>query len=108
MWHVSGLMDDTNISISPGLWYDLEMSPTIITVGDRGRMVLPSPLRRELRLDAGTRLLVVAQPDGSVCLRPFRTAAEQGYGLLNRIAPRRGSAVAELAAERKREAELER
>jgi bifunctional DNA-binding transcriptional regulator/antitoxin component of YhaV-PrlF toxin-antitoxin module len=70
-------------------------------------MVLPSPLRHELHLDAGSRLLVEAQPDGSVCLRPFRAAAEQGYGLLNRIAPRTGSAVADLAAERKREVDRE-
>jgi AbrB family looped-hinge helix DNA binding protein len=103
----TGLGDISRSSTISLLWYVLHMTQTIITLGDRGRMVLPSPLRRELHLDPGARLLVEAQPDGSVCLRPFRAAAEQGYGLLNRIAPRRGSAVADLAAERKREVERE-
>lgn len=85
----------------------MPMSQTVVTLGERGRMVLPSPLRHALHLQAGTRLLVEAQPDGSVCLRPFRAAAEQGYGLLNRIAPRDGSAVADLGAERRREVERE-
>ena len=80
---------------------------TIITLGDRGRMVLPASLRRELRLDAGTELLVQAQPDGSVCLRPFGAVAARGRGMLNEIAPRKGSAVAELNAERRREVEQE-
>ncbi len=81
------------------------MVHNVITLGERGRMVLPSQLRRELDLDAGTQLLVEAQPDGSICLLPFRAAAEQGHGLLNRIAPRKGSAVADLVAERRREAD---
>lgn len=88
-------------------WYDERMLDTVITLGDRGRMVLPSSLRRALHLSAGTRLLVEAQPDGSVRLRPFNAVAEQGVGLANRLAPRRGSAVAALAAERSREAERE-
>jgi AbrB family looped-hinge helix DNA binding protein len=101
------MMDDHMLSTIPLVWYDLPMRQTVITLGDRGRMVLPSPLRRELHLEAGTRLLVEAQPDGSVHLRPFRAAAEQGYGLLNRITPRQGSAVADLAVERRHEAEQE-
>jgi AbrB family looped-hinge helix DNA binding protein len=80
------------------------MAHTVITLGDRGRMVLPSPVRRQLHLEAGTRLVVEPQADGSVSLRPFRAAAEQGVGLANRIAPRRGSPVADLGAERQREA----
>ncbi|HLI31213.1 MAG TPA: AbrB/MazE/SpoVT family DNA-binding domain-containing protein [Solirubrobacteraceae bacterium] len=83
------------------------MAETVITLGDRGRMVLPSPVRRELHLDAGTQLLVQAQPDGSVCLLPFRAAAEHGVGLAAKLGPRKGSAVAALAAERRREAQQE-
>jgi AbrB family looped-hinge helix DNA binding protein len=82
------------------------MAHTVV-VGDRGRMVLPSAVRRELGLTAGTRLLVDVEPDGSVKLQPFRAAAEQTRGLLGELAPYGGSAVDELLAERRAEAARE-
>lgn len=82
------------------------MAHTVV-VGDRGRMVLPSAVRRELGLTAGTRLLVDVESDGSLKLQPFRAAAEQTRGLLRELAPYEGSAVDELLVERRAEAARE-
>ena len=83
------------------------MSHAIVVVGDRGRMVLPSTVRRKLGLTAGTRLLVDVEPDGSLKLQPFRAAAEQTRGLLRELAPYEGSAVDDLLAERRADAARE-
>jgi len=80
----------------------------VVTLGDRGRLVLPAQVRRELNLEAGTPMVVRVHPDGSIHLRPFRTAAEQGLGLANRLGkPRKGAAVKALADARRREVERE-
>lgn len=76
-----------------------------ITVGDRGRVVLPSAVRRELDLKPGTHLLLSTENDGSLRLRPYRAVAEQSRGLLRRLPG--GSMVDELLAERRAEAERE-
>jgi AbrB family looped-hinge helix DNA binding protein len=83
------------------------MAHSVVIVGDRGRMVLPSALRRKLGLTAGTRLLVDVEPDGSLKLQPFRAAAEQTRGILGELAPSKGSAVDDLLAERRAEAARE-
>ncbi|MGH3003839.1 MAG: AbrB/MazE/SpoVT family DNA-binding domain-containing protein [Gaiellaceae bacterium] len=79
----------------------------VITVGERGRVVLPSAVRAELAIKPGTRLLLSTEPDGSLRLRPYRTVAEQGRGLLATVAPADRSMVDELLAERRREAARE-
>jgi AbrB family looped-hinge helix DNA binding protein len=80
------------------------MAHMVVVVGDRGRMVLPSAVRRKLGLTAGTRLLVDVASDGSLKLQPFRTAADQTRGLLRERVPHAGSAVDELLAERRAQA----
>jgi bifunctional DNA-binding transcriptional regulator/antitoxin component of YhaV-PrlF toxin-antitoxin module len=70
-------------------------------------MVLPSAVRRELGLAAGTRLLVDVQPDGSLKLQPFRIAAERSRGMLADVGSRGDSWTDELIAERRREATRE-
>jgi AbrB family looped-hinge helix DNA binding protein len=74
-----------------------------VVVGERGRLVLPATVRAELGIEPGTRLLLSADPDGSLRLRPYRTIAERGRGLLAAIAPSDRSMVDELLAERRRE-----
>jgi AbrB family looped-hinge helix DNA binding protein len=74
-----------------------------ITIGDRGRLVLPSRLRRELGLKRGTRMLLSAEADGSLRLRPYRAVADEGRGLLARLV-REGSLVDELLEQRRGEA----
>ncbi len=70
-------------------------------------MVLPSAVRRELGITGGAHMLLGVEPDGSLRLRPFRTAAEQTRGLLREPAPHAGSAVDDLLAERRVEAARE-
>ena len=74
-----------------------------ITIGDRGRLVLPAAVRSGLGLEPGTRMLVSTEPDGSVRLRSYRAVAEQSRGLLADLAPAESSMVEELLAERRAE-----
>jgi AbrB family looped-hinge helix DNA binding protein len=72
-----------------------------VTVGERGRVVLPSAVRAELDLKPGTRMLLSTEEDGSLRLRPYRVVAEQCYGLLRDVSG--GSMVDGLLAERRAE-----
>jgi AbrB family looped-hinge helix DNA binding protein len=70
-----------------------------ITVGDRGRIVLPAAVRAQLGLEPGTRMLVSAEQDGSVRLRPYRSIADRHRGILVGLGD--GSMVDDLIAERR-------
>lgn len=78
-----------------------------VVVGDRGRLVLPADVRSELGIEAGARMLLTTERDGSLRLRPYRSVADQGRGLLAGLAPSGESMVDELLAERRREAARE-
>ncbi len=71
--------------------------PYRIVVGDRGRLVLPSPVRSELGLETGTHMLLDTEPDGTLRLRPYRTIADSTRGLFAED----GGMVDELLAERR-------
>jgi AbrB family looped-hinge helix DNA binding protein len=88
-------------------WYILSMAHDEIqvTVGERGRVVLPSAVRTELDLKPGTHMLLTTEHDGSLRLRPYRVVAEQSRGLLRDLPG--GSMVDELLAERRAEAARE-
>jgi AbrB family looped-hinge helix DNA binding protein len=77
-----------------------------VTIGDRGRIVLPSSIRSALGLGPGTRMLVSAEDDGSLTLRPYRAVAEESRGLFSGLV-KGGSLVDELLAERRAEADRE-
>jgi AbrB family looped-hinge helix DNA binding protein len=91
------------------MWYGLHMAHTErqIVVGDRGRVVLPADVRSALGLKTGSRLLLSTESDGSLWLRPYRSVADQGRGMLAGLAPKGESMVDELLAERRREAARE-
>jgi AbrB family looped-hinge helix DNA binding protein len=91
------------------LWYILCMSHDEyrVVVGDRGRIVLPSSVRGALGLEAGSRMLLSTEKDGSLRLRPYRSVADRNRGMLSGLASAGGSMVDELLAERRREAERE-
>jgi AbrB family looped-hinge helix DNA binding protein len=76
----------------------------LVTVGDRGRLVLPSSIRSALGLKPGTRMLVSTEADGSVRLRPYRVVADESRGLFADLTES-GSLVDELIAERRAQAE---
>ncbi len=72
-----------------------------VTMGDRGRLVLPAALRDRLHLEAGSAVLLVETPDGVVL-----TTREQARRLLQ--AQLQGpSLVAQLLAERRAAADEE-
>ncbi len=75
-----------------------------VVVGDRGRVVLPSEVRSALGLVPGSRMLLSTEKDGSLRLRPYRSVADQGRGMLAGLEPAGESMVDELLAERRREA----
>lgn len=76
-----------------------------VTIGQRGRVVLPSAVRRELDLKPGTHMLLSTEQDGSLRLRPYRAVAQQTRGLLRDLPGE--SMVDELLAERRAEAARE-
>jgi AbrB family looped-hinge helix DNA binding protein len=78
-----------------------------VVVGDRGRLVLPADVRSELGIEAGARMLLSTERDGSLRLRPYRSVADQGRGLLADLAPAEASMVDELLEERRHEAARE-
>jgi AbrB family looped-hinge helix DNA binding protein len=78
-----------------------------VVVGDRGRLVLPSTVRRALGIVPGTRMLLSTESDGSLRLRPYRAVANESRGLLAALAPADASLVDELLSERRADAALE-
>jgi AbrB family looped-hinge helix DNA binding protein len=76
-----------------------------ITVGRQGRIVIPSRVRRALRLDEGDRLSFHVE-DKRLVLVPQRNDVERLRGIFRR-SPGDGSVVDELIAERRREARRE-
>lgn len=89
------------------VWYAFRMSHTEqVTIGDRGRLVLPSSIRSALGLTPGTRMLLSTEEDGSLRLRPYRAVAEENRGRYANLTAG-GSLVDELVTERRAEAERE-
>jgi len=88
-------------------WYDLVMAHIEqVTIGDRGRLVLPASIRAALGLKPGTRMVLSTEDDGSLRLRPYRAVADESRGLFAGLAAK-GSLVSELLTERRAEAERE-
>lgn len=101
-------------AISPR-WYDTSMAHTrhetleerfSVTVGARGRVVLPAALRERLGLREGDRLVLTLQADGTVKMVSLKEAVRRARGMFAHIAPGRGL-VDELIAERREEARRE-
>ncbi len=80
------------------------MSDTyVVEVGPKGRVVIPAPLRRDLRLSEGTKLVALAE-DGAVMLLPH---SEVKARLRRIFADVEGSMASELIKERHAEARAE-
>jgi AbrB family looped-hinge helix DNA binding protein len=89
------------------IWYNIPVShKEHVTIGERGRLVLPASVRSALGLKPGTRMLLSTEDDGSLRLRPYRAVADESRGVFADLA-KRGSLVDELLAERRAEAKQE-
>lgn len=69
--------------------------------------MLPAAVRAELGLEAGTKMSVVVEGDGTIRLRSFRAIAEAALGIWSSIGDPSVSMVDELIAERREEAARE-
>lgn len=78
-----------------------------VEVGDLGRVDLPGDLRAQLQIEAGDRLVLVPEPDGSLRLISARVASARLRGIFASRSPERVLSE-ELIAERRAEAERER
>ena len=77
-----------------------------ISLGERGRIVLPAQLRRRLDLHPGDRLIIRVDDEGGFRVVSARELARRLNGLYRDLAPGR-SLVDELIAERREEARRE-
>ena len=77
-----------------------------VTIGERGRLVLPASVRSALGLTPGTRMLLSTEDDGSLRLRPYRAVADENRGVFADLVEG-SSLVEELLAERRGEEKQE-
>jgi AbrB family looped-hinge helix DNA binding protein len=78
-----------------------------LTLGDRGRIVLPAPVRERLSLNPGDRLVLIVDESGEMRLVNLRRQVETCMGMYRHLAPRGTLASEELIAERRKEARRE-
>ncbi len=90
-------------------WYVSCVSHTSTTVvlGDRGRLVLPAAVREQLGLEAGAKLSLVVEDDGTIRLRSLRAIVDAGLGMFAHLGEPGVSMVDELIRERREEAARE-
>ena len=77
-----------------------------VEVGDRGRLVLPAPVRRRLAIAPGDHMTMTIEPDGSLRLLRRADLVAQLRGVYRNIDPGRSWAD-DLLAERRRDAKRE-
>lgn len=77
-----------------------------IRLGARGRMVLPSTVRKQFDLNEGDRLVMIVSPDGELRLRSAESVVKSVRGIYRDLAGNR-SLADELIAERRQEAREE-
>lgn len=77
-----------------------------VSLGERGRVVIPAEVRARLEWKDGERLILVVEDDGSIRLTPLRVMVDRWAGMYAHVAPGR-SLADELIAERRAEAARE-
>jgi AbrB family looped-hinge helix DNA binding protein len=58
-----------------------------IRAGDRGRLVLPASLRKQIGLQAGDRFVITVEPDQSLRLVNLKHQVQKAEGLFKDLAP---------------------
>jgi AbrB family looped-hinge helix DNA binding protein len=82
---------------------DQPLQQYTIQAGDRGRLVLPASLRKQIGLETGDRFVITVEPDHSLRLVNLKHQVQKAEGLFKDLAP--GISLAdELIAERRAEA----
>jgi AbrB family looped-hinge helix DNA binding protein len=79
------------------------MTETVTRIGEGGRVVIPSPLRRALGLRPGDQVVLVLR-DQEIALLTPKQAIAQARAIVRRRVPAGRSLAAELIRERRREA----
>jgi len=77
-----------------------------VQLGSGGRLVVPAPVRNELGLTEGARLLVRVE-DGRIVVEPVAAAVARAQAIVRRRVPAGVSLSDELSAERREEAARE-
>lgn len=80
------------------------MTSGIARVDDRGRVLLPTEVRRRLEMHPGDELIITEEPGGALRLQSRRAAAQSLIGLAGQLTH---SAVADLRAERRRDTDAD-
>ncbi len=75
-----------------------------LAIGERGRLVLPAPVRRRLNLHPGDKLTLTVAEDGAMRLESRRLALRRLRGSFSHLGP---GMVEELIEERRAEARRE-
>jgi AbrB family looped-hinge helix DNA binding protein len=78
-----------------------------LELGARGRLVLPAPVRKQVGLRPGDRLVLVVDESGEMRLASLRKQIEQCMGMFRHLARPKQRVSDELIAERRREADRE-
>ena len=81
-------------------------SSYVLHLGDRGRLVLPARVRKQLRLKTGEELLLTVDDDGAMRLTNRRQRLDRLQGMFASIEPHRKLSD-ELIRERRLEARRE-
>ena len=80
--------------------------PYSVALGERGRLVLPAPIRKHFDLKPGDRLILILDEEGGFRVVSAREQARRLRGIYRDLAPGR-SLADELIAERREEARRE-
>ncbi|MCB0972397.1 MAG: AbrB/MazE/SpoVT family DNA-binding domain-containing protein [Acidimicrobiales bacterium] len=92
----------TTVADDRGGWYvDLMSGTHALSMGDRGRLVIPVEVREKVGLDPGTPVILVEADDGLVLLTREQALARMREDLAG------SDLVGELIAERRRAATIE-
>ena len=99
MWYISVMGNKTTI---------VAQYKTEVQLGDRGRMILPAPVRKRLGLRPGSRLVLIVEDSGDVRLVSVRRQVEKCAGMFRDLVPAGALPSQELIKERRREAAREK
>ena len=78
-----------------------------ISMGERGRLVLPAEIRDRLGISQGDSIALIMESDGTVSLKTREVALNDLQGSFKHLAPSDHYASDDLIAERRRQARME-